>query len=82
MSKEKKEGIKLSVRLEKIIRDFCARNHMDPEIFLEEAVIEKMELEEIRSESGVFEKLDELYPSGGENFIADDFEEGNYKKKH
>ena len=51
MLKKEKNRITLSPKTEKIIRSFCRANNRDVNEFLEEAIIEKIEYDEMNKDS-------------------------------
>ena len=51
MGFRKKTPVRLSNRAEKLAREYSSRNNISVEEFLEEAVIEKVEYEELRDEA-------------------------------
>jgi hypothetical protein len=75
MLKKEKNKIILSPGAEKIIRSFCRANNRDINEFLEEAIVEKIEFEElnkdnIRTEAGENAVVEELFvnETGSEEF--------------
>ena len=80
MKKEEKKGIKLSKVSERLVKEYCARHNITVEEFIDEAIIEKLEMEELRAESG--ETDTEFQEPFAENYISDEIEEDEYKKKH
>jgi len=79
MQKKGKNRISLSPKVEKIIRSFCRANNRDINEFLEEAVIEKIEYDELNKdalarETAEFQVMEEIYDEGP-------VDEG-FKRKH
>ena len=80
MKREEKKGIELSKVSERLVKEYCARHNITVEEFIDEAIIEKLEMEELRAESG--ETDTEFQEPFTENYISDEIEEDEYKKKH
>jgi len=79
MQKKGKSKIVLSPKAEKIIRSFCRANNRDINEFLEEAIVEKIEFDELNKdtllrEAGDIPTVEELY--------AEEPESEGYKRKH
>ncbi len=58
---DKRTAFKLNARLVKIMEEFCNSREIDIKDFIEEAIIEKLETEEIKNEIAVYDKPYEEY---------------------
>ena len=81
MKFNKKEPLRLSRRAEKLAREYSSRNNVSAEEFVEEAIAEKVEYEELRSESeeGVIRDADFFGPEDREYYYE---ERDDFKKRH
>ncbi|HPD18119.1 MAG: hypothetical protein KA120_01960 [Candidatus Goldbacteria bacterium] len=78
----KKPGkIKISSGIERMLKDFCMRKNKNVDEFVEEAILEKIEKEEIKNGvSGIFNNNDDYDEEFIREFIMDEY--GIFKKKH
>jgi hypothetical protein len=79
MQKKEKNRIVLSQKAEKIVRSFCRANNRDINEFLEEAIIEKIEFDELDKdalarETGETPVVEEIY--------AEEPGDEGFKRKH
>jgi|DewCreStandDraft_4_1066084.scaffolds.fasta_scaffold02407_11 hypothetical protein len=76
---KKPEKITINFEVEKVLRDYCFRREIDVSEFIEEAILEKIEKEELKD--SISEIVDETYKEKILNeYILDEFM--NSKKKH
>ena len=80
--KKNEKSVKLNRISERLAKEYCLRQNMAVEEFIDEAIMEKLELEELRAEAGDMERIDGTAYSYAENYIINDIEEDEYKKKH
>jgi hypothetical protein len=82
--KKKKKIIRLSRQVAKIFKNYCNEKELDMKQFLEEAIVEKLEVERMSEETDLFS----YYDASGEEFqvdMAEDLpplETDNYKRRH
>ena len=77
--------IRLNRKTAKIFRDYCRENNLDAEKFLEEAIVEKLEMERLAADSDYYNYSDatgdelqlELFDGAKEKPEID-----NYKRRH
>lgn len=72
--------IKISFEIEKILKDFCLSKNKDIDEFIEEAILEKIEKEEIKENVIEIINSDDYREEILKEYILDEFEV--YKKKH
>lgn len=77
---KKYREIKISFEIEKILEDFCSRKNMDIDEFIEKAILEKIEKEEIKENIIEMMNNDEYREEILKEYILDEIEV--YKKKH
>lgn len=76
---KKPQKITINFEVEKILKDYCFRREKDVSEFIEEAILEKIEKEELKD--SISEIVDETYKEKILNeYILDEFMHG--KKKH
>ena len=67
---------------EKAVKNFCRENGMSMEKFIEEAIFEKLEAEELQKGSFLTEETDDAPDTdAGDNMLFDS-DGDSYKKKH
>ncbi len=67
---------------EKAVKNFCRENGMSMEKFIEEAIFEKLEAEELQKGSFLTEETDDAPDTDtGDNMLFDS-DGDSYKKKH
>jgi hypothetical protein len=74
MQKKEKSKIVLNPLLDKIIRGYCTANNRDINEFLEEAIIEKIEYEELNKDGVQNETVEVL--------SLDETDDQEFKRKH
>jgi hypothetical protein len=84
---EKKEiKIKIDSRIAVILKEYCAEKKVDIKKFLEEAIVEKIEIDDIREEMTLYDDYDTTHYDGiyeMEQAVYDEIEPFvNLKKKH
>lgn len=72
--------IKISFEIEKILKDFCLRKNMNIDEFIEEAILEKIEKEEIKENVIEIMNNNEYREEILKEYILDEIEV--YRKKH
>jgi predicted transcriptional regulator len=80
MQKKGKNEIKLAPRLKKMVESFCRSAGRDVNEFLEEAILDKIELEELKDDEFILEKEGPSADSGG--VFVEEPEEDSFKRKH
>ncbi|MCX8094439.1 MAG: hypothetical protein N3E50_09790 [Candidatus Goldbacteria bacterium] len=71
--------IKISSRVEKVLLDFCLRKNKNIDEFIEEAILEKIDREELKEDIDIFYDED-MKEEIIEEYLMDEIE--IYKKKH
>ncbi len=72
--------IKINTEIEKILKDFCLRKNKNIAEFVEEAILEKIEKDELQERVSEIIDNDEFNEEILKEYLLDDFEA--YKKKH
>lgn len=72
--------IKIGFEIEKMLKDFCIRKNTDINEFIEDAIIEKIEKEEIRENLSEIINNKEFRDEILKEYFLDEME--LYKKKH
>lgn len=84
LMKKKNRVIRLGRQVAKIFKSYCREKNIDMKQFLEEAIVEKLEVERMSEETDFYS----YYDASGEEFqieTAEDIpppETDNYKRRH